>query len=699
VPAGQEMATDVGSRRITMTPMPGLVHEHSTSLVAISGLLCLAGAWATSRFFQRMTDVGDHLRYAWLFLTSLASGVTIWCTHFIAVLGYHPGVPMSVDWLLTGVSLLIAMLGSAVGFLIAGGSSTSRVRAALGGTVLGLAVSSMHYVGMAALDLQGTMSWNVPSIVLSVVCAVVFAAAALLAARSGARHAGNLMWLLFTGSVLALHFTGMSAMHVAQDMPDMAGVRKSLDPETQYVLAIAIAGMSFVTIGAGVVGYVIDNTSRASAVERLRRLAMYDVLTGLPNRASLNERLADEIERSRQRGDRLGLVVIDIDNFKEINDVHGHPVGDEVLRVLGARMAELTQGDEDEFVARIGGDEFIALRRLEDDHDLAVFLDALRQVLSAVINVQGARLLPRASIGAATFPDHAADAETLVNNADLAMYRAKSDPLQDICLYDASVDEQTRQRRGLVADLREALGRGELMLHYQVQTAVASGETRGYEALLRWQHPTLGPVSPAEFIPLAETSGLIVPIGEWVLRTACAEAVRWQPPHRVSVNVSAVQLTEPGLARLVREVLEESGLPAHRLELEMTETAVFTDRENALQTLLEIKELGVGIALDDFGVGYSSLDALRSFPFDRIKIDRSFFSGSGTPEQTVELVQAVLSLGRTFGMAVLAEGIETDDQLALLSDTGCDEAQGYLFGRPASLDDIVRSGQLGMVAV
>jgi EAL domain-containing protein (putative c-di-GMP-specific phosphodiesterase class I) len=276
------------------------------------------------------------------------------------------------------------------------------------------------------------------------------------------------------------------------------------------------------------------------------------------------------------------------------------------------------------------------------------------------------------------------------------MYRAKRDPLHDICLYDATIDERIRLRRGLTADLREALGRGELSLHYQVQTSVATNQITGYEALLRWHHPTLGPISPAEFIPLAEDSGLIVPIGEWVLRTACAEAARWEPPHRVSVNVSAVQLSEPGLAETVRQVLDELGLDPARLELEMTETAVFSDRDQALRTVQEIKKLGVGVALDDFGVGYSSLDALRSFPFDRIKIDRSFFSDGGTPEQTVELVQAVLSLGRTFGMSVLAEGIETDDQLLLLSDVGCDEAQGYLLGRPAPLDEIVRAGHLAM---
>jgi predicted signal transduction protein with EAL and GGDEF domain len=349
----------------------------------------------------------------------------------------------------------------------------------------------------------------------------------------------------------------------------------------------------------------------------------------------------------------------------------------------------------------MGGDEFMVLCRLEDDHTLPNLLEELRQNTSRVIHLggdhlDGDALVPRLSMGAAVFPDDATDAEALLNNADLAMYRAKGDPLVDTCFYDATIDERTRLRRGLIADLREASERGELFLHFQAQASVASGETLGYEALLRWHHPQLGPISPAEFIPLAEESRLIVPIGEWVLRTACAEAARWEPPYRLSVNLSAVQLAEPGFAATILEVLLETGIAPDRLELEVTETAVFSDREQALRTLREIKELGVTIALDDFGVGYSSLDALRMFPFDRIKLDRSFFIGD-TRERTVALVETVLALGRIFGMSVLAEGIETDEQLALLSDTGCDEVQGYLFGRPKSLEEIIDAGELSRI--
>jgi diguanylate cyclase len=581
--------------------------------------------------------------------------------------------------------------------VIAGNTRPSRVRTALGGLVLGLSIASMHYLGMRALRMPGMMMWNWPLIALSVVFAVLCAVGALLAARSSLGQAQNLMAGLFVAAVVLLHFTGMSAMTIMRN-PGVGVMRSS---GTDTALAVAIAVLSLVTIGAGVMGYLIDSQSRSAAMERYRDLALSDVLTGLANRAHLNERLAREIARASEMGTRLGLCIIDVDGFKEINDLRGHLVGDEVLRRLATRMRKLTHDSDSVFVARMGGDEFTVLCRLEDDHTLPNLLEELRQRASRVIHLSGDHLdgdalVPRLSMGAAVFPDDATDAEALLNNADLAMYRAKGDPLVDTYFYDATIDEQIRLRRGLIADLREAGGRGELFLHFQAQASVASGETLGYEALLRWRHPQLGLISPAEFIPLAEESRLIVPIGEWVLRTACAEAARWDPPYRLSVNLSAVQLAEPGLAATILGVLVETGIAADRLELEVTETAVFSDREQALRTLREIKELGVTIALDDFGVGYSSLDALRMFPFDRIKLDRSFFTGD-TRERTIALIETVLSLGRIFGMSVLAEGIETHDQLALLSDTGCDEVQGYLFGRPKSLEEIIDAGELSRI--
>jgi diguanylate cyclase (GGDEF)-like protein len=673
-----------------MNPIHVPWHQQNLLLVGMAAVLCVAGATATSRFFRRMTVVRDRQRYAWLFLTALASGVTIWCTHFVAMLGYHPGVEISFNWTITGLSLALAIAGSAAAFVIAGGARSSRARSALGGLVLGLSISGMHYLGMNALRMPGMMMLNWPLATVSVVLAVSGSIAALMAARSSLRQAENLMAGLFVAAVVLLHFTGMSAMTIVRD----AGTGMASSSGTDVALAVAIAVLSLVTIGAGVMGYLIDSQSRSAAMERYRDLAMSDGLTGLPNRAHLNERLAHEIAQAQELATRLGLTIIDVDGFKEINDLRGHLVGDEVLRVLAKRMGKLTLENENVFVARMGGDEFMVLCPLEDDHTLPNLLEELRQSVSRLIHLSGDDpLVPRLSMGAAVFPDDAADAEALLNNADLAMYRAKGDSLVDTCFYDREIDEQTRLRRGLVADLRDASDRGEVFLHYQAQASVASGEILGYEALLRWRHPQLGLISPAEFIPLAEESRLIVPIGEWVLRTACSEAAGWEPPYRLSVNLSAVQLAEPGFAETIRDVLAETGIAAERLELEVTETAVFSDREQALRTLQEIKELGVTIALDDFGVGYSSLDALRMFPFDRIKLDRSFFIGD-TRERTIALVETVLSLGRIFGMSVLAEGIETHEQLALLSDTGCDEVQGYLFGRPKSLEEIIDAGEL-----
>ncbi|WP_049116503.1 putative bifunctional diguanylate cyclase/phosphodiesterase, partial [Burkholderia cepacia] len=305
-------------------------------------------------------------------------------------------------------------------------------------------------------------------------------------------------------------------------------------------------------------------------------------------------------------------------------------------------------------------------------------------------------VVPGASFGVAIYPDDAATKAILINNADLAMYRAKASVAQSICFYEPAMDLIVRARRSLAADLRRAVADNQLSVHYQVQTSLTTGEIRGYEALLRWQHATLGTIPPTEFIPLAEENGVILEIGAWVLREACARAATWEPPYTVSVNVSAVQFMHADLTALVADVLEETGLPASRLQLELTESTIFAGRERALDTLRQIKALGVSIALDDFGTGYSSLDTLRSFPFDRIKLDQSFVADAEAKPQDRAIIRAVLALGKSLGIPILAEGIETRDQLVLLADEGCDEAQGFLLGRPAPLNEIVGSGQIAL---
>ncbi|HEY0125390.1 MAG TPA: EAL domain-containing protein [Rhizobium sp.] len=647
----------------------------------------------TSRLFMRTTGTGGMQRIGWHVLTALSSGVAIWCTHFVAMLGFDAGVPVGFDPVMTIVSLLIAMLGSTAGFAIAG-SRLTRYAPAIGGAVVGLAIAAMHYAGMMAYRAQGIISWDERYLIASLLLSVGLSAAALHFSmrQASTSRTQNVMAGLLALAIASLHFTGMTAFRVTPMLVD----GQFSNPEALHALALSIAGMSFVIVIAGMASYLIDGSARAETIERLRTMALNDTLTGLPNRANFNERLDHEIEFARDQGRKLAVVGIDLNRFKEINDLRGHAAGDEVLRVLGRRMKALLQEAEGEFVARIGGDEFAALYRMDANDKGAVmgFLSRLETALFKPIRIEDCEVTPGASFGVAIWPDDAADKEGLVDNADLAMYRAKADPIQTICFYEPAMDEKVKMRRSLAADLREALARDQLSLHYQVQTSISTGKIRGYEALLRWQHPEMGAIQPTDFIPLAEQNGMILQIGEWVLRKACMEAASWRPPYKVAVNVSAMQFVHADLPRLVMDVLVQTGLPPERLELELTESTIFADRDRALHMLRQIKALGVSIALDDFGTGYSSLDTLRSFPFDRIKIDRSFFSSAAANSQTTAIIRAVLGLGKSFGIPVLAEGIETYDQLSMLNNEGCEEAQGFLLGRPTPLDQIVESGQI-----
>ena len=441
-------------------------------------------------------------------------------------------------------------------------------------------------------------------------------------------------------------------------------------------------------------GVAADITASKNAEARISHMALNDALTGLPNRTSFNERIDRELARAAVKGGKVALVAIDLDRFKEINDLRGHCAGDEVLKTLAQRMHAVLE--EGEFLARIGGDEFSAVLWFHDQAALENMLARFEAALTETIRLDEYEVLPGASIGVAIYPDDAQNRTSLINNADLAMYRAKGNLSNAVCFYEQSMDETVRARRTLENDLRDAVANNRLMLHYQVQTSVSTGEIKGYEALLRWPHPQRGFVSPADFIPLAEANGLILQIGEWVLRTACMEAAAWEPPYKVAINLSPVQFVHADLPKLVLKVLTETGLAPDRLELELTESTIFADKERSLHILRQIKALGVSIALDDFGTGYSSLDTLRAFPFDKIKLDRSFMIEVESSPQAKAIIRAVLALGKSLHIPVLAEGIETQGQLSLLSSEGCDEAQGFLLGRPAPLDMIVGSGQIAM---
>jgi diguanylate cyclase len=426
---------------------------------------------------------------------------------------------------------------------------------------------------------------------------------------------------------------------------------------------------------------VRDLKARKDAEEHIYFLAHHDALTSLPNRSHFNARVDQEIA-ALTSGRSLAVFCLDLDRFKEVNDLFGHAAGDHVLQTVASRVTAVL--GERQMMARLGGDEFAVL--MPDVAGPATAGRLAEAILEALGTLDDAPEFPIAtSIGIALCPDNAEDRQSLLSHADTALYRAKAEGRNTYRFFEARMGAEVRDRRMLEHDLRLATAHGELWLAYQPQHDVRSGQVVGFEALLRWKHPTRGGISPAVFIPIAEETGAILPIGDWVLRTACREAASWPQLLKIAVNVSAVQLYNASFVGELHQILLETGLPARRLEIEITETALVRDFNRALATLRQIKALGVDIAMDDFGTGYSSLSNLRAFPFDRIKIDRSFIRSVNSNQQAATIVRAVLGLGRGLGLPVLAEGVETDAELRFLQDEMCDEVQGYFLGRPAAI--------------
>jgi diguanylate cyclase (GGDEF)-like protein/PAS domain S-box-containing protein len=435
------------------------------------------------------------------------------------------------------------------------------------------------------------------------------------------------------------------------------------------------------------VGVTQDVTAQRLAEQRVSHLAHHDPLTGLANRRLFLQRLEDALARRCQEG-QLALHYLDLDQFKAVNDTLGHPAGDRLLlEVAGRLRAEIA---DDGFIARLGGDEFAIIHTgFRGDEEAAAFARRVLNVFGDAFDLAGQCVTMSASIGITLAPRDGTTAEELVKRADIAQYRAKDDGTGSIRFFTPAMEDALRRKQQLKAGLQTALALQEMELHFQPLVALRSGQATCFEALLRWHHPILGSVSPADFIPVAEETGLIVPMGEWALRVACREAASWPLPIRVAVNLSPVQFRSPGLLRAVQHALEQSGLPAERLELEITESVLMQDDEANLAILHQLRALGVRIALDDFGTGYSSLGYLLRFPFDKIKIDRSFITGLPDKEQSKAIVRAIIGLGQTLGITIVAEGVENPGQANALCSKGCQEAQGYLFSRPVPPQEVV----------
>jgi len=495
-----------------------------------------------------------------------------------------------------------------------------------------------------------------------------------------------------------IHDPELAALYVERDREVLSSgevrvIEEDLVPRKDGSMAILRTKKIAICNAEGEPEYLLgvseDIAERKRAEAQIARLAHYDPLTELPNRVLFQKSLSDALARRSRKGDQLAVHFIDLDRFKTVNDTLGHPLGDALLREAAERLRNCVR--EGDTVARLGGDEFAVVQTgLRDMGGATRLAGRIVEAMSAPFDLQGHQVVIGASVGVAAAPSDGEDADELLKKADMALYRAKADGRGAFHFFERAMDEQLQARRALELDLRRALQAGEFELFYQPLYHLGDERVTGCEALLRWRNPERGMVSPADFIPLAEEIGLIVPLGEWVLRTACAEAANWPAHVRLAVNLSPAQFRDRGLVRTVVSALAASGLAAHRLELEITESVLLQDSQANMTMLHDLKALGVRISMDDFGTGYSSLSYLRSFPFDKIKIDQTFVRDILEDSDAMAIIKAVLDLGSSMGIVTTAEGVETLEQLNALRGQGCAEIQGYFISRPAPAAEIAK---------
>jgi diguanylate cyclase (GGDEF)-like protein/PAS domain S-box-containing protein len=475
---------------------------------------------------------------------------------------------------------------------------------------------------------------------------------------------------------------GTTASQVLSDQAEVISRQKSGTHYYELSDGRIIASVYSPTSNGGWVATFEDVTERRLAEAQIMHMARHDALTDLPNRVLFRERM----EQALDRGDKLAVLFVDLDRFKTVNDTLGHPVGDALLCAVTKRLQDAVRGSD--IVARLGGDEFAIVQSGARPTDASELAARIIETVSQPCDVLGHQVVIGASVGIAMAPTDGREPDQLLRNADMALYRAKSSGRGSYHFFQPEMDAQMQERHALEVDLRKAIAHGEFEVYYQPIIEVARREIRGFEALVRWNHPQRGLISPGVFIPVAEEIGLIGALGDWVLRQACRDAVAWHEDITVAVNLSAVQFRNPSLPLSIVSALAAADLPARRLELEITETVLLQDDRAVIDLLHQIRALGVRISMDDFGTGYSSLGYLRSFPFDKIKIDRSFVHELGKKDDCLAIVRAVTQLGSDIGMVTIAEGVETDEQLDILRVEGCNHAQGYLFSPPRPIGEI-----------
>ena len=670
-----------------------LESSYNEVLVACSIIIAVLASYTALNMASRVTSASGRPAVLWLIGGSIAMGFGIWSMHFIGMLAFRLPIELGYDVPLTLLSLVIAIACSAFALYLVCQDTLPWGRLVSGGLLMGLGVASMHYIGMEAL-LMHPYIFYVPWLVgLSIVIAIVASTAALWLAfrlREESKRAtfGRIGASLVMGcAIIGMHYTGMAASKFPID--SFCGAANSgIDTKWLAVLVIIVSLAVFAI--ALIVSMLDVRTSQLSnslddANNELIKLALQDNLTRIPNRVLLGDRLEQAIHRAERNNGEFAVLFLDLDGFKAINDMHGHHVGDQLLKEVAHRL--LSNKREGDTAARLGGDEFVLLLEPCSPETSAVFAQRLIDAIEQPYETSNIPLHISTSVGIAIYPQDGKTEHELMVNADAAMYHAKKQGRNGYCFFEHGMNANVHLQMQMQQNLRQAVSRNELVLHYQPKFVAPDGPMTGLEALLRWQSPDHGFLSPDRFLPLAESSGLIVPIGNWVIEEACRQMKVWYDQgHQewsVAVNLSAVQLEHHSLVDVVREALRKHSLDPSHLVLEITETTAMCNAETSLTVLNKLSDLGVSISIDDFGTGYSSLLYLKRLPANELKIDRGFITELAQDNDDEAIIQAIIALGKTLDMRIVAEGVETAEQQALLTQLGCNTLQGYLLARPA----------------
>ncbi|PAA12237.1 putative bifunctional diguanylate cyclase/phosphodiesterase [Pseudomonas fragi] len=670
--------------------------SYSPALVLISLCVAILASYTALDLSGRIATARGRAVYLWIAGGALAMGFGVWSMHFIGMLALELPLALGYDLGLTLWSLLVAILSCGFALWLVSQPRLPALQLLFGALIMGAGISAMHYSGMAALRMQPGIDYDPALFGLSLLIAVGASAAALSIAFRLRRQTPYVRLMrggaavIMGLAIVGMHYTGMAAANfpigsfcgAAIDGLSGNGLDNLVLVSSLAVLVIALLTSIFDARLDARTAALADSLTLAN--EELTQLALHDTLTGLPNRILLADRISQAMNKVAEQGGCFSLMFIDLDGFKPVNDAFGHHLGDRLLREVALRLREQLRSQDT--LARIGGDEFVLLVRLLEPDDAPQV--AARQVglLSRAFRVDEHELLISASVGIALYPGNGLTAEELLMNADAAMYHAKGAGKNGYSFFDASMNTNARKQLQLLQDLRQALELQQFRLHYQPKFDASNSQPVGAEALLRWEHPQQGLLLPEEFIDLAEKTGLIIPIGEWVLNEACRQMRIWfdqgYSHWRIAVNLSALQFCYSGLVDSVVAALERHCLPANSLTLEITETTAMSDADASMVVLQRLSQMGVDLSIDDFGTGYSSLMYLKRLPANELKIDRGFVRDLEHDSDDAAIVSAIVALGQALGLRIVAEGVETDTQQSFLTSLGCDALQGFLLGEP-----------------